>query len=311
MIYRVGLEILHSLVVLGVAVTLVFGAMRLLPGDAISTTLEQSSASQSDIQAQRDALCLSCPMHVQYINYLGDLLQGDLGFSLRYQQPVMSLIRQNLPATLALSMSAFAVALLVGTVLGIIYGASNGWLYNLSESIIIFTQAVPVYVLGVLGIYLFSVYLDILPAVGSTTPAHLILPASALGFQIGGTIARVLGENLRANLTAPFMLTARAKGLPPIDQLDHAIRLAILPVLNVLALQIGFLMSGTVIMEYLFVRQGLGKLLYTAVLNRDYPLVQALVLLSALVYLIANNIAQILQYLIDPRLRSEQILHRD
>lgn len=309
--YRVEHAVLHSLLVLWVAVTLVFVAMRLLPGDAISITLEQSGASQSEIQSQRDALCLSCPVSVQYLNYLGDLAQGDLGYSLRHQQSVNQLIWQRIPATFALGMSALAAALIIGTVFGISYGAGSGWMYRWSEAFIIFTQAVPVYVIAVGGIYLFSIYLDILPAVGSATPAHLILPASALGLQTGGTIARVFGESLRANLSEPFMLTARAKGLPPIDQLDHALRVAILPVLNVLALQIGFLLGGTVIMEYLFVRRGLGRLLYDAVLNQDYPLVQALVLLSALIYLLANNIAQFAQYLIDPRLRAEHIPSRD
>ncbi len=307
----IGQVIIHSVLVLWVAVTLVFVAMRLLPGDAISTTLTQSGASEAEIKAQQDALCLSCSIPQQYFDYLTDLAQGDLGYSLRHQQPVTQLIWQRLPATFALGMSAFAVALFMGTVLGVIYGASQGMMYRLAESVIIFTQAVPVYVVAVVSIYIFSVYLDILPAVGSSTPAHLILPASALGFQTGGTIARVLGENLRTNLKEPFMLTARAKGLPPIDQLDHALRVALLPVLNVLALQIGFLLSGTVIMEYLFVRRGLGRLLYDAVLNQDYPLVQALVLLSAIVYLVANNMAQIAQYLIDPRLRSQEIQLRD
>lgn len=295
---------LRGMLVIWVAVTLVFVALRMLPGDAITSELRQSGASLEQIEAQREDLCLNCPIYKQYAIYIEDLLTGDLGFSVRHQQPVWQVITDRLWPTFALGLSAFGVALIVGVFVGVANGMSTGVILTISELFITFSQAVPVYLTAILGIYLFSLYLDVLPAVGTSTPAHLVLPAGTLGLHTGGNIARVLGATIRDVYDQPFMLTAKAKGLPPLDQMEHALRVAILPVLSVLALQGGFLLGGTVIIEYLFVRRGLGSLMYDSVLNRDYVVVQALVLLSALIYVVANALADIGRRLLDPRLRA-------
>jgi peptide/nickel transport system permease protein len=130
----------------------------------------------------------------------------------------------------------------------------------------------------------------------------LILPACTLGFHTGGSIAHVLSFNLRDTYRQYFMLTARAKGLPPADQLDHALRVALVPTLSILALQAGFLLSGTVIIEVMFVRRGLGSLLYQSVLDRDYPIVQALAIFGAIIYLLVNAASNLARRLLDPRL---------
>lgn len=293
--------ILRGVLVIWTALTLVFIALRILPGDSISAVLRQSGASEEQIRARQEALCLNCPVYKQYGIYFGGVLTGDFGYSTRFNQPVLHVIRDRFFPTFALGFAAFGVAVISGTLGGIADGLGSKRVRGLTGAFIVASQAVPIYLTAILGIYIFSLYLDILPAVGSSTPAHLVLPATTLGLHIGGNIARVLGTSLRDTYQQPFMLTAKAKGLPPIDQLEHAFRIAILPVISVLALQAGFLLGGTVIMEYLFVRRGLGSLLHSAVLDRDYAVVQALVLLSAFVYVIANGFASLGRQLLDPR----------
>ena len=298
----VGQSFFRGAIVLWVAVTLVFFALRIVPGDGISATLRQSGASEAQIESQRRALCLDCPIIQQYGDYLVDIGQGEWGFSTRYQLPVQQVITSRLEPTLSLGMAAFGTALIVGTILGVFNGLGGAILQRISDTVIVFTQAVPVYLTAVFAIYIFSLYLDMLPAVGTAGPEHLLLPAVTLGFHVGGSIARVFGISLRETFSQPFMLTARAKGLPPIDQLDHALRIAILPILSVLVIQAGFLLGGTVIVEFIFVRRGLGSLLRESVIEQDYAVVQALVLISALIYLSGRSISSILRYMIDPRL---------
>ncbi|KAB2856196.1 MAG: ABC transporter permease, partial [Anaerolineae bacterium] len=231
------------------------------------------------------------------------MLHGDLGQSLRYRDGVTTIIQDRIGPTFALSMAAFAVMLLTGGVLGIAsIETSPTPLRFLSRGMIAFSQSVPIYITAIVAVFIFSLELDLLPSVGSETPRHLIMPALVLGFHTSGAVARVLSVNLTDAFQQPFMLTARAKGLPPIDLLDHALRVALLPVLRVVALQTGFLLGGTVIIEGLFVRRGLGSLLFQSVLDRDYPMVQALALLAAIVYLLANGLARLGQRVIDPRL---------
>lgn len=300
------LAILYGLFVLWIAVSIVFFALRVIPGDAISTALAQSGSSQADIASQRHSLGLDESWLIQYQRYLFDLIKGDFGTSLVSYQPVTTAILARLGPTLALGFAAFGVAISVGGILGIINSFDNPrWLYQLTNGMIALSQAVPFYVTALIVIYIFSLKLDILPAFGSQTPLHLVLPASTLGFHTGGSIAHVLSLNLRDTYRQPFMLTARAKGLPLLDQLDHALRVAILPTLSVLALQAGFLLSGTVIIEVMFVRRGLGSLLYQSVLDRDYPIVQALAIFSAIIYLLTNAASNLARRLLDPRMLSD------
>lgn len=292
-------RLLHSIFVLWISLTLVFVALRVLPGDALSGT--QFDRSQAEIEAQREQLGLNDSLLVQYGRYLLDLLQAELGTSLVTREKVSVMIGVRLVPTLSLGLAAFGIATLIGSVLGII-SSWNTPLRPVSDAIIVMAQALPIYVTALLLIYLFSLELDWLPASGSSSPLHLILPATTLGFHTAGSIAHVLNASLRDAYDQPYLLTARAKGLPLIDQFDHAFRIAILPALSVLALQAGFLLGGTVIVEVIFVRRGIGSLLFQAVLDRDYPVVQALTLLSALVYMIANALSNLGHRLLDPRL---------
>lgn len=295
--------LLRGGLVLWVALTLVFIAVRVLPGDAISTELLAAGASARQVEDEKEKAGLNDPLLQQYIHYLGDLAQGDLGRSLMFRDSAARIIGGRIGPTFSLAMAAFAVTLLSGTSLGVMcIPVAPAPLRLLSNGLIVIAQAVPIYLTAIVGIYLFSLQLDWLPAVGSETPRHLILPATLLGFHTSGTVARVLSASLADAFQQPFILTARAKGLPPIDLLDHSIRVALLPVLRVLALQAGFLLGGTVVIETMFVRRGLGSLLFQSVLDRDYPMVQALALLAALAYLLTNGLAHFAQRLIDPRL---------
>lgn len=307
--YRIGQALVRGLLVLWVALTLIFFSLRILPSDSIVITLTQSGATQAQIEEQREALCLNCPLVSQYLAYLNDIVTGDLGFSTRYSLPVVDVMRSRLGPTLSLGMAALGIALMVGLGLGLANGVDSRFWRNSSEVFIVFAQSVPIYLTATFAVAIFAVNLDLLPSSGSSTPLHLVLPATVLGFHVGGNVARVLGISLRDTLNQPFMLTARAKGLPPIDQLDHALRIALLPVLSVIALQAGFLLGGTVIIEFIFVRRGLGSLMIESVQDRDYAMVQAFVLFSTLLYLIANTISTLGRYLLDPRLRDSSSLN--
>ncbi len=296
------LALLHGGVVLWLALTLVFVTLRVLPGDAVTATFRDTT--DTEMNARRAALGLDDHWLTQYARYLGDLLRGDLGHSLTSSESVGQMILSRLGPTLALGLAAFGIMTALGITLGIFSALeSPHWLRHLSNNLIVLAQAVPFYVTALLLIHIFTRQFAILPAFGSRTPLHLILPAFTLGFHTAGGVAQVLSINLRDTFRQPYMLTARAKGLPPIDLLDHALRVALLPTLSAIALQAGFLLSGTVVIEVLFVRRGLGNLLFQSVLNRDYPVVQALALLSALIYLSANGFSGIARRLLDPRLR--------
>lgn len=295
--------LLRGVLVVWTAVTLVFLAVRVLPGDAISAELLPAGASDAQIETEKAKLGLNAPLPQQYFAYMGNVLRGDFGQSLRYRDAVTHIIQDRIGPTFALAMAAFAVMLLTGAVLGVAsIESSPTLLRHSSRSVIVFSQAVPIYITAIVAVFIFSLELDVLPSIGSDTPRHLILPAFVLGFHTSGAVARVLSASLTDAFAQPFILTARAKGLPPIDLLDHALRIALLPVVRVLALQTGFLLGGTVIIEGLFVRRGLGSLLFESVLDRDYPMVQALALLAAAAYLLANGLARLGQRLIDPRL---------
>ena len=164
----------------------------------------------------------------------------------------------------------------------------------------------PIYWTATLAIYAFTVKLDWLPGVGGNSPRHLILPACVLGFHTAGSIAQVTTASLREAAAQDFVRTARAKGLADLDVLDHMLRVGLLPVIAVIALQLGFLLGGTVITETIFVRRGLGNVVITAIYNRDYPVIQGVIALAALLYSLINALADILYTWVDPRVVNEE-----
>jgi len=297
---------LSALAVVWLAASLAFVALRWAPGDALDATLARSGASEEAISERRAALGLGDPLPLQYARYWLDTIRGRWGASLVSGQPVTDLLAENARPTLTLALATLAVALALGVILGVTAGlgrpAALRWL---ADAIAALALATPVYWTATLAIYAFTVALGVLPGVGGEGPHALILPALVLGFHTAGSIARVTAASVRDAARGDFVRTARAKGLPEPDVLDHILRVGLLPVVSVAALQAGFLLGGTVITETIFVRRGLGQVLLSAVINRDYPVVQGLVALSALVYTTLNAAADVLYYRLDPRVRRD------
>lgn len=293
-----------ALVVAWLALTLAFVVLRWLPGgDAIDATLTRSGVPLAEVEARREKLGLNDPIPRQYADYVAGVARGDWGDSLVSGQSVSSLIVQNAGPTLVLAASALLVAAALGVSLGVTAGAAP-WPPLRNGALVVASLALstPVYWTATLAIYFFTVEFHLLPGVSGSSPRHLILPACVLGFHTAGSIAQMTHSAVREAAAADFVRTARAKGLPEWDVLDHILRVGLLPVIAVIALQLGFLLSGTVVTEIIFVRPGLGRVLLNAIDLRDYPVIQGLVTLSALVYSLIGALADIIYRLLDPRL---------
>ncbi len=295
-----------ALVVAWIALSAAFVVLRALPGDAVDATLARAGASPAEVAVQRQALGLADPLWRQYVAYLGGAVRGDLGESLVTGQPVVQMIGQNLGPTAALAGSALLVGVTLGITLGLVAGLAPrripAWL---AEGAAALALSMPVYWTATLAIYTFTVVLAVLPGVGGSGPRHVILPAAVLGFHTAGSIAQVTARSIRRTAAQDFVRTARAKGLGEADVADHVLRVGLLPVIAVIALQLGFLLGGTVITESIFVRRGLGRLLLTAIDNRDFPVIQGIVTLTALTYSLIHALADVLYALADPRVRVE------
>lgn len=286
------------------AVSLAFIALRVLPGNALDERLAQSSAPEAAISARRAALGLDDPLLTQYALYWSRAASGDLGVSLLNGLPVTEIIDQGFSYTLQLSISALLVAVSLGVGLGLCAAQRLGWgLSTLAQALINLALGTPVYVTAMLLIYIFTLTLDWLPSSGADSAAHLILPVAALGFHSAGGIAQVVQTAVHETLHADFVRFARGKGLRErIILRRHVLRVGLLPLITVVALQAGFLLSGTVITESIFARPGIGRIALNATLQRDYPVVQGVVALAAAVYAGLNLLADVLYRLADPRL---------
>lgn len=295
-----------ALAVVWLAASAAFFALRSAPGDALDATMARAGASEDQIAAQRAALGLDQPLPVQYARYWLDVARGRWGVSLVNGQPVTEVIAQNVRPTLTLALAALGIALALGVSLGVIDGLERpAGLRWAAGGLAALALAAPVYWTATLAIYALTVAVALFPGVGAEGPRAVLLPALVLGFHTAGSIARVTAASVRDAARGDFVRTARAKGLPDRDVVDHILRVGLLPVVSVAALQAGFLLGGTVITEMIFVRRGLGQVLLTAVTNRDYPVVQGLVVLSALVYTALNALADVLYQRLDPRTRRE------
>ena len=290
---------------LGVSI-LVFLMAQLVPGDPVMMMLgEYSVASAEDIEKLREQLGFDDPLHVQYGRYLRGLVQGDLGDSMRSRKPVAQLILQRLPRTIELTLVALVFAILFGTSMGIIAALNhNSWLDYVTVTIALLGVSIPGFWLALLLILVFSVNLGWLPVLSSPGIPGLILPSLALGLWAGGTIARLVRSGMLEVIRQDYVRTAHAKGLPDRSVLlRHSLRNALLPVVTVVGLQFGQVLAGTVIIEAVFSRPGLGLMLVNAILAKDFPLVQGIVMFVAAAYIIVNSLVEILYVWIDPRIR--------
>ena len=290
---------------IGVSI-LVFLMTQLVPGDPVMMMLgEYSVASAEDIEKLREQLGFNDPIHVQYGRYLGGLVKGDFGESMRSRKPVSKLILQRLPRTIELTLSALAFAIVFGTVMGIIAALNhNSWIDYVTVTIALLGVSIPGFWLALLFILVFSVTLGWLPVLSDPGIKGLILPALALGLWAGGTIARLVRSGMLEVMRQDYVRTAYAKGLPDRSvTFNHALRNALLPVVTVVGLQFGQVLAGTVIIEAVFSRPGLGLMLVNAIVGKDFPLVQGIVMFVAAAYIIVNSLVEILYVWIDPRIR--------
>jgi peptide/nickel transport system permease protein len=294
-----------ALAVLWGVATIVFLLLHVLPGDPAETILAGSGASQAEINQTRQQLGLDDPLPIQYGRYLWNTLRGDLGRSFFSNRPVTLTIAEQLPATLQLAAAALLVAVIVGFSLGILAALrADTWIDQMAMGVAVLGVSVPVFWSGLLLIWIFSVSLNWLPATGADSWRHLVMPAIVLGLVGAGPIARMTRASLLNALRADYITMAQAKGLPQTLVISrHALRNAVIPVITLIGLQAGFLLGGTVITEAVFARPGLGRLVVDAILWKDLPIVQGVVLLIAATYVVINLLVDLVTLTLDPRLR--------
>jgi ABC-type dipeptide/oligopeptide/nickel transport system permease component len=301
MVTYIARRLLGAIPVLWGVATLVFVVVHLLPGDPALLMLSEAGASAQDVAELRADLHLDDPLPLQYGRYLADLARGDLGRSLFTGRLVTTTIAEQLPSTVELAMAAMAVAIALGTALGVLAAVRSGtWLDSVATAVSIVGVSVPIFWSGLLLIWLLSLRLDLLPATG---PDQLLMPALVLGFASAGAIARLVRSSLLEALSQDYVNTARAKGLRERTiVLRHALKAAFIPVVTLIGLQFGFLLGGTVVTETIFSRPGIGRLMVNAILWKDLPLVQGIALLAALTYTLLNLAVDVFYAYLDPRI---------
>jgi peptide/nickel transport system permease protein len=291
------------LVILGV-VSIVFMLIHLVPGDPVEVMLGES-ASAVDREALRVALGLNQSITVQYLNYLGSLLQFDLGASIHQRQPVIDLLLERLPATGLLALAALLVSVLLALPLGLVAAVrrNSGWDTS-AMGFSLLGVSIPNFWLGPLLILTFSLWLGWFPVSGQGGVASVVLPALTLGTGLAAVLSRMVRSSMLEVLHEDYLRTARAKGMPPLRViLHHALRNALLPVITLLGLQLGALLAGAVITETVFSWPGIGLLTIESIQSRDYPVVQACVLLISVTYVLVNLLTDLAYAWIDPRIR--------
>jgi glutathione transport system permease protein len=290
------------LVLLGVSF-LVFGAIRLLPGDP-ARIMAGDQATGEAIAGMRHRLGLDKPFLLQYGLFLTQAAQGDFGISIRSKQPVLSEVTRRFPYTVALASSAYGFAIVIGTVAGVVAAVRGGWVDHLVMAMTILAASTANFWLALVGMMVFAVELDWLPLLGAGSPAHYVLPTAALGLLPTAIIARMTRSGMLDALRQDHVRTARAKGLrETVVTLRHALRNALIPIVTIVGLNFGGLLGGAVVTETVFNWPGIGSLLVDSVRDRDYPMIEALVLLSVFSVVIVNLIADAAIALLDPRLR--------
>jgi ABC-type dipeptide/oligopeptide/nickel transport system permease component len=291
-------------VALGVSV-LSFSLLHLLPGDPVLVMLGDSGHPPERIAELRTELGLEDPVAVQYARYLGNLLHGDLGRSIRSNRPVFDEIRQQAPNTLALTLAALGLAVVLGIPLGVLAAYHRGgWLDRASVTLALLGVSFPAFWLGMLLIFLFALSLGWLPATGQGGPERLILPAVTLGVQGMAVIALVTRAKTREVLGQQYLTTARAVGTSEVRLLlRDALKNVMVPVVTIVGLQFAALLSGSVIIENVFARQGMGRLVVEAILNRDVPVVQGVVIVASVAYVLVNLLVDLVCAALDPRIR--------
>jgi len=292
-------------VLLGVA-TLVFSLIHLVPGDPAQAMLGDG-ASPQDIAELRTSLGLDRSLPSQYAAFMTSAVTGDLGRSFRTGQPVTQMIAERVPATAELALAAMTVAIVLAIPLGIVAAVwKNTWADHAAMTFSLAGISIPNFWLGPLLAIVFAVELGWLPVSGRGTPAHLVLPAVSLGLALSAILARMTRASLLEELGELYVRAARSRGVSPVAAvLGHALRNSLIPLVTIVALQFGAVLTGAVITETIFAWPGIGRLLIQSIGFRDYPMVQGCILLIAVTYVTVNLLTDILYGVLDPRIRLE------
>jgi peptide/nickel transport system permease protein len=307
-------RILAVIPVMAVVVTIVFLLIHLIPGDPVSVMLGPDATS-AQIQATRAALGLDRPLHEQLFTFYGRVLRGDLGHSYFLDRPVTRALAERAEPTIVLTLCALLVAMVIGVPSGIVAAAHRGSWWDRGLMLIsLLGVCIPGFWLSLNFIFLFAVRLGWLPAAGYASIlsepraalTYMVLPAVSLGFNQSALIARIARSCMLDVLGQDYIRTARAKGLHPrAVTYVHAFRNALVPVVAVIGITTAILIGGAVITEIVFNIPGLGRLIISAILRRDYPVVQGVVLVTAAAYVLINLMVDLLYAFIDPRIRYE------
>jgi len=283
---------------------LVFGLMHMLPGEPVEIMLSEFGGTAEDIERLREQLGLNDPLYVQLGRFLWDALHGDLGRSLFNRRPVVDQILVQVPSTLQLTAASVLISLIIGVPLGIIAAIKHrSWIDALCMLFALVNVSAPTFWLALVMILVFSLELGWFPATGSQGLRSLILPAVSLGVASAGLIARLVRSSMLEVLSQNYMVTARSKGLREhIIILRHGFRNALIPTVTILGVQIGNLLGGAVVVETVFARQGLGRMVIQAIMKKDYPLVQGTLLFIAVAYVVINLLIDWLYSFLDPRI---------
>ena len=309
----IAIRVLAAVPVLIGVLVIVFVLLRLIPGDPVSLLLESRGESSiftsriplEAVEQLRDSYHLNDPIPVQFALYARDVLVGDFGRSFQTNQQVGELIKELFPETLKLTLAGMGVALVVGLILGIVSAIRHHtWVDYTGQVVAVFGVSVADFFFGLVLIYIFAVNLRWLPALGQDRPEGMIMPAITLGVSASAIIARMTRSSMLDVMGRDFVRTARAKGLrESAVVMRHALKNSLIPVITIVGLQFGSLLTGAIIVEVVFTRQGLGFELVEAVQRRNYPVVQALVMFASLIYVVVNIIVDVLYTYVDPRVR--------
>lgn len=305
-------------VLLGITVV-IFLMLRFIPGDPATAVLltmvepglDSAQITQGDIRQMREQMGLNDPLPEQYVKWLGRVVSGNLGTSLRSRQPIVDELSVRLPATLALAGTSLLVMFVIALPSGILGGLYAGRpVDHVTRFLSLIGESMPSFFLGVLLIYLFTIELGWLPALGWQRPESIILPALTLGTGIAAATSRLLRASLLDTLSQPYMLMAEAKGMPRrILLFRHALRPALIPVLTSASLVAGGLLGGAAVVETVFAWPGIGRYVIEAISGRDYPVVQGFTLIMAAMFVIINFTVDMLYRFLDPRVRVEEGNH--
>lgn len=284
--------------------TLVFLMRALVPGDPVEIMFFGQLSDRNAIESIRHEMGLDRPLPVQYVDYLGNVLKGDLGKSVVTRRPVAQEIQDRYPTTILLTVTSLTVSIAIGLLTGIISAVFRDSLIDtLSMLVALAGLSMPAFWLGLVMIYVFAVQLGWFPVLGSSSPRHMVLPALTLGIVASSYLARIVRSSMLEVLNQEYIRAARAKGLrEQVVVMRHALKNALIPIVTVIGLQFGGLLTGAFIIEVVFSWHGVGELAVQALQRRDFPLIQGIVLVISTTYVLVNLGVDILYKALDPRI---------